>query len=648
MKKVVYLLMLLSVIMFAVQTDRIEANTNDCGPAVAVDTVDTYVTAPIEPSALEAFFDQTIARQLEDRHIPGAALAIVQDGKVVFARGYGYADLEQERLAVADQTLFRTGSVAKLFTWTAVMQLVEQEKLDLDTDVNDYLGSFQIPNIFSEPITLEYLMTHTAGFEDGPAGMMRSGLDDLEPLETFLARKIPARVFPPGQVTAYSNYGTALASYIVERVTGVPFEQYVEENILMPLDMDRSTFYQPVPQSMKNDLATGYVYREGNYQPQPFEIFEIAPAGGSSATVTDMAKFMMAHLQDGKYGDSRILGEDTSLLMHQRHFSNDSRLAGMALGFYELRVNGQLLLTHAGETAFFRSQLLLFPQEELGLYVVYNAPGGGFARLELIQAFFDRFFPAEDFVVSHSPAGAVQRADQFAGRYVSTRSAQTTIEKVRLLFEPSYQPITVRATRDGTLESVHPLIKSQNPALYQPSRWTEAEPNLYVRTDGEDMMAFHQDDLGNTMMFLDSAAPRGYRKLGWFEELLFQPFLPLGLVVVLVGLTIFTAFDRQSLPAVRWLALSSAGIVLALVIGLAAFALLGFTSYLYGKVSFVWRVVLVLPLVLIMLSAFLAVATLQPWPGASILRRVPYILIVLASAGLVVWSGYWNLIGWCF
>jgi CubicO group peptidase (beta-lactamase class C family) len=601
-----------------------------------------------DPQEVGAFFDQFIPQQLEERHIPGAALVVVRDGEVVFAQGYGFADLEQEKPVVADQTLFRTGSVAKLFTWTAVMQLAEQRKLDLDVDVNGYLSGFRIPDTFPAPITLEHLMTHTAGFEDVSMGTMRPRPEDLEPLGTFLARKVPARIFPPGQVTAYSNYGTALAGHIVEQVSGLPFDQYVQQNILTPLGMDHTTFRQPVPASLADELATGYVYSDGAFRPQPFEVYQIGPAGGASATVPDMARFMIAHLQDGQYGDARILGEQTTQLMHRQHFSNDPRLTGMAYGFYELRVNGRLLLTHAGETSFFRSQLYLLPQESLGLYVVYNAPGGGLARQELVQAFFDRFYPATPITVPQPPTGATQRASQLEGRYISTRSAQTTIEKPRLLFEPFYQPITVRATRDGYVESNHPSVRSQNPASYQPSRWVETEPNLYTQTSGRDLLAFRQDDQGDLMLFLDSAAPRGYRRLTWSEEILSQPLLLLGLVAVLLGVLAFALFDRQALPAARWLAVGTGGVVVVFLLGLVAFAFLGFTSYLFGEVSLVWWAVFALPLVLIFLTIVLAVFTLLPWPQAGVLRHVPYALAVLAAAGLLLWANYWNLIGWRF
>ena len=608
----------------------------------------THVQSGLTSNEISEFFDQIIPRQLEDRRIPGAALVVAQDGEIVFAKGYGFADLEQQKLVDPDETLFRTGSVAKLFTWAAVMQLVEKGKLDLHVDINQYLNGFQIPDTYPEPITLHALMTHTAGFEDGPMGMMRRRPEDLEPLGTFLAKRIPARIFPPGQVTAYSNYGTALASHVVELVSGLPFEQYVQQNILTPLGMEKSTFYQPVPSALAANLATGYVYREGTFQPQPFEIMQISPAGGASATASDMAHFIMAHLDGGKYGEARIMEEDTVRLMHQIHFRNDPQLTGIAYGFYELRINDRLLLTHGGDTVLFHSQLYLLPEEKLGLYVVYNAPGGVFARQELVQAFFDRFYPADSEEHFQLSIDVSQHTQKLTGKYISSRRSETTIEKVRLLYEPLYQPITVKLTTDGYLESDHPSIRSQNPNSYKPNLWHETEPDHYTRADGKDKLVFREDLQGNQVLYLDSVALRGFHKLAWFEELLFQPFFPIGLLWVVLGVMVYALFDKQALSVVRWLAVGTGGVALAFVIGMVAFALWGFTSYLFGDMSPVWWVVFALPFLLIVLTIGLAIMTLMPWPQVSNLRHLPYALAVLSMTGLLLWANYWNLIGWRF
>jgi CubicO group peptidase (beta-lactamase class C family) len=198
---------------------------------------------------------------MEDHHIVGVAVSVVKDGKLFFAKGYGYADLENNIRVDPEATLFKLGSLTKLFTWTAVMQLAEQGKLDLDADVNTYLD-FRIPDTYPQPITLKHLMAHTSGFEDLHAEMVTLAEENLLPPREWLASHIPARVRPPGEVAAYSNYGAALAGYIVARVSGQSYSQYVQEHILDPLGMEGTTALWPTPPELLARESVGYMYDE--------------------------------------------------------------------------------------------------------------------------------------------------------------------------------------------------------------------------------------------------------------------------------------------------------------------------------------------------------------------------------------------------
>src|SRR5690242_12011807 len=189
----------------------------------------------------ETFLDALIPSQLQTCNIAGAVVSVVKDGQTLFQKGYGYADVEAKKPVLPDQTLFRPGSISKLFTATAVMQLVEQGKLDLDRDVNDYLD-FVIPKTYPDPVTLRQLLTHTAGFEETLKNLFVAHESDMKPLRTYLVNQMPARIFPPGKVPSYSNYGFTLAGYIVERVSGEKFERYIDDHILKPLAMNNSTF----------------------------------------------------------------------------------------------------------------------------------------------------------------------------------------------------------------------------------------------------------------------------------------------------------------------------------------------------------------------------------------------------------------------
>ncbi|MGH8199718.1 MAG: serine hydrolase domain-containing protein, partial [Steroidobacteraceae bacterium] len=319
------------------------------------------------PADLDAFFGGMLPYAIAQANIAGAAVAVVADGQLVFAKGYGLAAVKSRRRVVADQTLFRAGSVSKLFTWTAVMQLVEQGRLDLDRDINTYLD-FKVPEPFGRPITLRDAMTHSTGFEDSVTDLFVNEASQLYPLRRFLIQHMPPLVHPPGKVVAYSNYATALAGYIVQRVSGEPYEEYISRHILVPLGMSDSTFQQPLPSSMQPFMATGYRLASDD-DPVPFEYVEAAPAGALTTTVTDMAKFMLAQLGGGSFNGARILSPATVQQMHTPQGRPLPGMNGMDLGFYDENRNGLRIVGHAGDTGAFHSDLHLLLDKNVGLFI---------------------------------------------------------------------------------------------------------------------------------------------------------------------------------------------------------------------------------------------------------------------------------------
>jgi CubicO group peptidase (beta-lactamase class C family) len=385
---------------------------------------------PTDAAELEAFFDKIMAEHMDSYHIPGATVSVVKDGELLFSKGYGYANLKKRIPFQPETSLVRIASITKLFTWTAVMQLVEQDKLDLNANVNIYLAKFQVPNTYPETITLEHLMAHTAGFEDRGIATGARSKQDVPLLGEYLAMHLPARVRPPGQISAYSNHGAALAGYIVAEISGIPYEQYIQDNILDPLDMDHSTAWEPVPDYLLADLAVSYQYVDGVYESIPFIYDVTIPDGSISSTATDMAHFMIAHLQNGHYEDSQILQTGTAQLMHSQSFTHHPQLSGWAHGFSELTINNQYAISHSGGWEGFQSFLILLPQHNLGLFVSYNSPDGLAAREEMLKSFFDRYFPTSKLPTTQPPTHPDQPGQQFGGWYKPARSSVTTMEKV--------------------------------------------------------------------------------------------------------------------------------------------------------------------------------------------------------------------------
>jgi len=449
-------------------------------------------TPELTGADLEAFLDGMMPSQLNREDIAGAAIAVVRDGKVIFAKGYGFSDVEKRTPVTPDATLFRPGSISKLFTWTSVMQLAEQGKLDLDKDVNEYLD-FKIPPAYGKPITLKNIMTHTAGFEELGRDLFVSDAQHMHSLEQFLKHHTPDRIFPPGIVPAYSNYATALAGYIVQRISGKPFEQYVQDNIYTPLNMQRTTFVQPLPDNLRPLMSNGY--KKASEKAHPFEFVEAYPAGSVSTSAQDMCNFMIAHLQDGQFGDKRILKPETARLMHSRLFGADDRLNAMAYGFYEESRNGHRIIGHGGDTVFFHSDLHLILDKNVGFFVSYNSAGKGetSARTVLFESFLDRYFPFTP------PAGAkmdnaAADAQQIAGSYKSSRRFDSSFLSITTpLGEPK-----VAANADGTI-TVDAL---KNPDG-QPKKFEEIGPFLYREVHGQDHVAFKKDSDGNWQFQMD-------------------------------------------------------------------------------------------------------------------------------------------------
>jgi CubicO group peptidase (beta-lactamase class C family) len=379
---------------------------------------------------MEAFFDGIIAGYLEQNHIAGATLAVVRNGGVVLRKGYGFADVDTRRAVSPDSTLFRIGSISKMFTWISVMQLVAQGKLDLETDINTYLDDFKVPEAFGQPVTLRHLMTHTPGFEDHLLNLFARDSTGLRSLGEVLRDEMPARVRPPYTQSSYSNHGTGLAAYIVERVSGLTFHDYVEKNILGPLEMNMTTFRQPLPLRMRPFMSRGYRF-EDRLVEQGFEYVPLYPVGSASTTAADMTHFMLALLDHGRWGGKSILDSATLARMQQPAHRHHARLNPMRLGFMDVSQNGVEVIGHGGDTFWFHSAMVLFPAQNLGVFMSFNADGGGEAYWDITEKFIDRYFPDDG---SGEPVRvSFDWLERFAGEYEANRHPYDDITKIASL-----------------------------------------------------------------------------------------------------------------------------------------------------------------------------------------------------------------------
>jgi CubicO group peptidase (beta-lactamase class C family) len=454
---------------------------------------DTHVTSadgqvseprPLTREDLEAWLDGFMPYALATGDVAGAVVVVVKDGSTLLQKGYGYADVQARKPVDPETTLFRTGSISKLTTWTAVMQLVEQGKLDLDADVNEYLD-FEIPPRDGKPVTLRNILTHTPGFEERLKDLIVPEGAPFTPLEEYIKEWVPTRIFPPGEVPAYSNYATALAGYIVSRVSGLSFDEYVEQNILAPLGMERSTFRQPLPEGLREFMAKGYA-RASDGKARPFEMVLAAPAGSQSASGADMARFMIAHLQKGAFGEARILQPETAEQMHTTALTVLPRVHRMVLGFYEQNRNGRRIISHAGDTAWFHSDLYLFIDDGVGLFISMNSAGkegaAGTIRKAVFEQFADRYFPGPTLDGEVDPQTAAEHARMISGLYQISRRPQTSFLRLLALSEPFKTSVYVND--DGTIS-----VSAAKNAAGVPIKWREVEPFVWRDVDGQNLLS---------------------------------------------------------------------------------------------------------------------------------------------------------------
>lgn len=619
---------------------------------------------PIDPIDLEVFIDGIMAAQMEEHHIPNATVSVVANGEVMLQKGYGYVNLDKGILVNPETTIFRIGSTSKLFTWTAVMQLVEQGKLDLDTDVNTYLD-FAIPASLLNtpnkaevtPITMRHLMTHTPGFEDALDGLFYLSAEQAPPLEEYLRTYLPARVFPAGEVMAYSNYGTALAGYIVERVSGMPFAEYIEQNIYAPLGMNSSTFRQPLPENLSPNLARPYRFVQGEYLEGGFEYMP-APAGSMSSTASDMAKFMLAHLQDGQLNGNQILKEETINKMHSQQFTHDPRLGGMTLGFMEGTFNNQRTLSHGGGTMLYNTGLYLLPIENVGIFVSFSGGSNHLVHTELYQDFLDRYYPVPRSPEQVQLAEGARGAEHLLGQYHANRRSFTTPSSVLSLMTGVVQ---IDQDEDGYLLATY---------LGETNRLLEIEPGVYHNLREERTqdyygpfrtLIFDPDSFGRTMLMSDG--PMTYSKAPWYATSQFTVATFVAALLIILG-TLITWFiglilriirgqknhDAKLALAARWTAvafsITTLGLVLGYVITNEIDPAYGVPLTVFGVVPAWAHLIDQLPILLAFLAVPILIFAILAWHkrfwGA--FSRIHYSLFSAATLVLIWLFYYWNLL----
>jgi hypothetical protein len=489
-------------------------------------------------------------------------------------------------------------------------------------------------------------MTHTAGFQEGVLGYF-IGNDSLHisTIRETVSGHVPARVRPPGQLASYSNYGASLAGYIVERVSGEPFVEYIERHIYRPLGIRYATFREPVPAEIRPFDVVGYEPVNGVFVRQPTEVNGgFAPAGSSVMSTLDIGRFMMAHLRAGSLGDASILQPATVERMHRTAFAHDSAMPGMALGFIEGRYNGHRTIGHDGDSQDFHCGLVLLPEADVGIYVAYGASGGDTGREQVFRAFFDRYFPAAPDSIVPVPTTAADLSG-YAGAYRMVRMNYTDIDKVIWAFLP---PIRIDAGPDGTIELTGGVHQP-------PGRFALAGPRRFVEVGGDRSIAFGVDSSGRaTHLYIDPTVDN--ERVPWSESMgLWYPLLlAAGLVLLhaLFGLgyqrreiRAMPAPERRTFRLAGW----TAGWLVSTLLALGV-VILVYQASLMQRIPLAARLALLFPLGFVGMTAWLVAGTVVAWRRGywTVGRRIFHSLAALAAVVMVAFFARFNVLGWQF
>ncbi|MCI0603329.1 beta-lactamase family protein [bacterium] len=577
----------------------------------------------LDKSALSSFLDSVAPQAVKDLNVPGAVVIVVQEDQIVFSKGYGVANQESNRPVDPDRTLFRIGSVTKCFTATAILQLIEQGKLQFNDDARKYAEFLKVRH----PVTIAQLLTHTGGFEEK---LIRTGAltsQGVLPLWEYLKREMPAQVLAPGKYTMYSNHGFVLLGYIVEKVSGKPLGRYLEGNIFCPLKMVQTTYGLP---SAESALATGYVL--GRAVPQAH--LQIGPAAGITSTGSDMARFLIAHLAVANSSD-RILSSSMLKLMHQRQFSQHSSLPGLTYGFYESYYNHVYGLYHRGGVRGFASLIYLLPEQRIGIFIANNGDQQEFG-FRIVDPFLNKYFPAQPFQMQ-AASGSPEKNRSIEGTYRFLRYSRNTIEKLALLKRPD---ILVRIQADGSLDIGGTRFLERGPMLFQ--QMGSYERAAFLKNDRGSIryLSYEQDVLEKIPWYVSSG----------FQQLLFFLFVTAFISTFfrwstenphLVESSTSSLAERRTISFAKMLS----ALNLLFLAGLIAGFMVIKPGRIWLGVPLPFLLLLCLPLLSCCFAAAMPYFVWSAWKEIGMLPRVRLLLLLLINFGFVAYLYFWNLLG---
>ncbi|MDD4160220.1 MAG: serine hydrolase [Synergistaceae bacterium] len=409
-------------------------------------------TAVAQEKALPSGVPDSEIAELIDTHIEehkdttaAVSIAVFRDQDTIYKTDYGYANIEKQ-LPADNETVYEWGSASKLLVWVSVMQLWEQGKIDLEADIREYLPeNFFTKLKYDQAITMTNLMNHNAGWEDSVFHSVAKDADSLKSLEAALKATEPQQVYEPGKVVSYSNWGAALAGYIVELISGQPFYDYVQENIFQALGMKNSSVspdYADNPQ-LASKLSENQGYTTGLLPlHEGFLYLNLYPAGSAAGTLEDFLCFAKALLPDSDGAAKLFHKADTADEMFSPTLTYpDTDIDYVNHGFWSSEYNVQAL-GHAGNTLMYSSHLLLDPVSGTGIVIMTN---------QSAETVYNYGLPPLIFGETGQLYKSDEKADvsEISGLYYSARTIHNGIGKMYTLLGLE----TLSGSGDGNLHS---------------------------------------------------------------------------------------------------------------------------------------------------------------------------------------------------
>ncbi|GAA0371483.1 serine hydrolase domain-containing protein [Bacillus horti] len=611
---------------------------------------------PFTAEHVEEFVDHYIMSSMEEMYIPGTVIIVVKDGEVLFEKGYGYDNVELERAVDPGASLFRIGSVTKLFTATAIMQLVEQGRLDLDQDVNQYLDGFQVDTGGYAPIQLRHLLTHTAGFEEKNFGMAAEHYENRVPLKEYVTNNQPNVIRTPGEYIQYSNYGIGLLGVIIEDVSGLSYEDYIKQYILEPLNMQNT--YVMLNEDVEEGLAKEYSYANDQYTELSLYDYNYPPAGSMISTAEDMAKFIQAHLNLGELNGVRIMEASTAELMHDRQFSQHPLVQGFGFGFFENLYNQLRILEHGGNTDGSNSMFMIEKESNWGLFISNNGVNGAYPIHIFGKKFVDEFFPnpQTQAPVNHSGVELEEDLTRYQGIYHLNRYGHDDISKFVLAINPS---LHVKVNEEQGLQVTF---------FGETVNYEQVEPLVFFNPLANQYIAFEEDANGAITHLFDSMV---FEKKKWYEDTLLHAILAGALLLfsIAILLTIAIRFFIKRIrkkkhidigghaKSLKWLSLSKNTLVLNSLIFILFIMLIGIglvNMMSSGGFSFelpiIFIVAFIAPILMVGLTLFLGFALVKLWMtrAGTIMNKMTMTLYFMVSLSFLLVLHYYNWIGFNF